>query len=69
MIQASDVTFCQLSDLEECDVIIVALNTYDTKPCCEKVAELLLHDDRKNRRITVFSIQRGVRNSSVVKEM
>jgi hypothetical protein len=65
-VPAADVTFAHFSALQDCHVLLVAVNSNDTKGCCEKLCELFPKAQAKG--ISVFSLQRGVRNSSIVKD-
>eukprot|EP01038_Epipyxis_sp_PR26KG_P010655 gene10655-14310_t len=63
-VPGSDVTFAQWNVLQECHILIICVNTNDTEACCEKLAKL----ENLAKTVPVFSLQRGVKNSSVVKD-
>jgi hypothetical protein len=50
--------------LEKCPMVIVTVNSEDTENCGKKLGEVLLN--RKN--VVVFSLQRGVRNSAMLRD-
>ena len=60
----SDVTFAHFHALQDCHLIIIAVNSNDTKACCAKLAEVVAQP----KAMPVFCLQRGVRNSAIVKE-
>ena len=62
--QVSDVTFAHFQALLDCHLIVLTVNSNDTKGCCKKLAEVM----PKPKTMTVFSLQRGVRNSSITKD-
>ena len=61
-VPGSDVTFGHWACLTECQVLIITVNTKDTEACCTKLADVM-HDKKW---VSIFSLQRGVRNSSTV---
>jgi len=63
-VPSSDFTYAHWSTLQSCHFILITVNTSDTVLCCKKLADLLTN----NKNITVFSVQRGVKNSSTVKD-
>mmetsp|Transcript_25189 Transcript_25189/g.41974 ORF Transcript_25189/g.41974 Transcript_25189/m.41974 type:complete len:483 (+) Transcript_25189:186-1634(+) len=63
-VPAADVTFAHFSALQDCHVLIITVNSNDTKSCCQKLRETF----NQPKGVTVFSLQRGVRNSLTVKE-
>lgn len=64
LIQVSDVTFAHFHALQDCHLIVLTVNSNDTKSCCAKLLETLPNP----KSIPVFSLQRGVRNSATVKD-
>ena len=60
----SDISFGNYSVLETCHIIIVTVNSNDTESCTSKLDEVV--QTRPN--LTLFSIQRGVRNASILKD-
>jgi hypothetical protein len=50
--------------MAECDVLLVTINAADTQSFCDKYLEMI----PDSRRVVVFSLQRGVKNSSILKE-
>ena len=56
-------TFAHWSDLVECHLVIITVNSYDTEKCAKKLNELI----QNRKHIAIYSLQRGVRNSSTVK--
>jgi hypothetical protein len=65
-VPAADVTFAHFAALQDCHVLLLTVNSNDTKGCCDKLSELFPKPRAKG--VTVFSLQRGVRNSSIVKD-
>eukprot|EP01036_Dinobryon_divergens_P024514 gene24512-32971_t len=63
-VPGSDFTFSHYSVLQSCHVIIVAVNATDTSLCCKKLAEVLFNV----KDLTIFSLQRGVRSSTIVRD-
>lgn len=63
-LQGSDVNFSHFSELNECHLVILTVNNTETAACAKKLSDLL----QNRKQVVVFSLQRGVRNSSVVKE-
>ena len=45
--------------------MIITVNSNDTKACCMKIAETVMN----TQNVVVFSLQRGVKNSDVVKDI
>lgn len=62
--QVSDVTFAHFHALLDCHLIVMTVNSNDTKSCCAKLAEVVTNP----KQMPIFSLQRGVRNSTIVKE-
>jgi hypothetical protein len=60
----SDVTFAHFHALADCHLIVIAVNSNDTKACCAKLAETMPNP----KAVPVFSLQRGVRNSATCKD-
>lgn len=56
--------YAHWSSLQECHVVIVTVNTCDTTSCGERLIQAM--QDRKS--VPIFSLQRGVKNSSVLKD-
>jgi ketopantoate reductase len=50
--------------LEECAMVIVTVNSEDTERTTAKLSEVL----RSRKNVVVFSLQRGVRNSSILRD-
>lgn len=68
-IPGSDVTYSHFDILGECHIIIVTVNSEDTKMCRAKMSTLLDENrQNKNVAITIFAMQRGVRNSQAIKD-
>ena len=67
-VPASDVTFSHFDVLAQSHVIIVTVNSEDTKLCRTKMQQIL-DEKRQNKdtKITIFSLQRGVKNSQAIK--
>ena len=67
-VPASDVTFSHFDILAQSHVIIVTVNSEDTKLCRNKMQQIL-DEKRQNKgtKITIFSLQRGVKNSQAIK--
>lgn len=61
----SDVTFAYFSALQDCHLMIITVNSNDTRACCNKIADAVTN----TKNVVVFSLQRGVKNSDVVKEV
>ncbi len=69
-IPASDVTFAHFDSLADCHVIIVSVNSEDTKLCKTKMLAVLdesRYKEQKRNSICIFSMQRGVKNSEIIK--
>ncbi len=64
-VPSSDLLSSTWSALSSCQVIILTINSEDNEQCAQKMCELI----SEGLAVTVFSIQRGVLNSSMVKEM
>mmetsp|Transcript_4591 Transcript_4591/g.4110 ORF Transcript_4591/g.4110 Transcript_4591/m.4110 type:complete len:407 (-) Transcript_4591:35-1255(-) len=60
----SDITFGYWSSLQECHLLIIVVNSDDTQKCCQRVKDIL----QSSKNIPIFSLQRGVRNSAIVKD-
>ena len=45
-------------------MIIIAVNSTDTSLCCKKLAEVLFNV----KDLTIFSMQRGVRSGTIVRD-
>jgi ketopantoate reductase len=63
-VPGSDVTYGHWSLIEECDLLVITVNTYDTKRCCSKLSNMA----PLQKNMAIFSLQRGVRNSTWVKD-
>lgn len=57
-------TFAHFNALQDCHLIIIVVNSNDTKACCAKLAEVVANP----KAVPLFCLQRGVRNSATVKE-
>jgi ketopantoate reductase len=67
-IPVSDVTYGHFDVLATCHVIIVCVNSEDTKSCRTKLATVLDQKrQQKDMNITIFSLQRGVKNGDAIK--
>ncbi len=64
MYQASLFSFHHWDAVAECHMVIVTVNSEDTDSASRKLVELL----NGKKEIPVFSLQRGVRNSSLLKD-
>ena len=53
------------NELQNCQVIIVTVNSYDTEACTLKLAGCL---SNSLYHVVVFSLQRGVRNGGILKD-
>jgi ketopantoate reductase len=62
--QVSDIVFSHWNAVAECHLVVVTVNTADTKLCAEKLKQVLT----ENKKIPIFSLQRGVKNSSILKD-
>ena len=62
--QVADVTFAHFHALQDCHLIVLVLNSNDTKSCCAKLVEVIANP----KFVPVFSLQRGVRNSATCKD-
>jgi len=60
------VTYTYFNSLNECHLIIITVNSNDTKACCNKIIEAL---PQLTNNITVFSLQRGIKNGDIVKDI
>ena len=61
---SSDISYGNYSALEICHIIIVTVNSNDTESCVSKLDEVV----QTKPNMTLFSIQRGVKNACVLKE-
>lgn len=60
---SSDISYELWSILPKCDLIIITVNSDDTSACVDKLSATLV-----NCQVAVVSLQRGVKNSSIVKD-
>lgn len=68
-VPASDVTFAYLDKIQTCHVVVVTVNSNDMAPLKQQLVDML--DPKRQgapRSVTIFSIQRGVRNASVIRD-
>eukprot|EP00599_Poterioochromonas_sp_BG-1_P001738 CAMPEP_0173149196 /NCGR_PEP_ID=MMETSP1105-20130129/10183_1 /TAXON_ID=2985 /ORGANISM="Ochromonas sp., Strain BG-1" /LENGTH=398 /DNA_ID=CAMNT_0014064019 /DNA_START=36 /DNA_END=1229 /DNA_ORIENTATION=+ len=63
-VPASDVTYGYMNSITECHLIVVTVNSNDSTPCGQKLAEVLVN----HHHVPIFSLQRGVRHGSILAE-
>ena len=61
---SSDISYGNYSALETCHIIIITVNSNDTESCASKLDEIV----QTKPKLTLFSMQRGVKNSSILKD-
>ncbi len=68
-IPAGDVTHAHFDVLGQCHVIIITVNSNDTKMCKEKLFSILdIKRQSKDVAVTIFAMSRGVKNSNEFKD-
>lgn len=65
-IPASDITFGHWNSIEDCHVLITTVNSRDNKECCTRLKNM--KEMMINKKIVVFSMQRGVGNCNLLKD-
>lgn len=63
-VATTDIQFAHWDAVESCHVIIVCVNSTDTETCVEKLKDVL----QNHQGVVVFGMQRGVRNSGLLKD-
>jgi hypothetical protein len=68
-VPAGLISFCHWDAIEACDLVVVTANSDDTLSISRKLQEVFASKkDDKKPKIPVFSIQRGVKNSTLLKD-
>lgn len=63
---SSLVSYTYFNTLNECHLIIITVNSNDTKACCNRMIEAFSQSNNNN--IIIFSLQRGIKNGDIVKD-
>lgn len=63
---SSLVSYTYFNTLNECHLIIITVNSNDTKACCNRMIEAFSQSNNNN--IIIFSLQRGIKNGDTVKD-
>lgn len=63
-VQASDVTFAHMSALSEVHMVVVTVNPEDTLGCAKQIVAGL----GNRKKIPIFSLQRGIKQSTVLSD-
>ena len=63
---SSLVSYTYFNALNECHLIIITVNSNDTKACCNRMIEAFSQSNNNN--IIIFSLQRGIKNGDIVKD-
>ena len=64
-LRTSNILFSHWSELQNCQMILVTVNSDDSDACCAKLAAVLPSSDN---RVVVFSMQRGSKNGGILKD-
>lgn len=56
--------FCAMNSIAECHLVIVTVNNEDTSSCGAKLVTIL----ENKKKVPIFSMQRGVKLSSILTE-
>jgi len=63
---SSLVSYTYFNTLNECHLIILTVNSNDTKACCYRMIEAFSQSNNNN--IIIFSLQRGIKNGDIVRD-